>query len=225
VRRASASCVSPGIARELARSYGLATMPTVVRNIPDHVPLAPRSTGTRITVLYHGLFKPDRGLIRLIESVPDWPEPYHLLLRGRAPRASFLERMRAAAATSGSRIKFEAMVPPESVVAAAHDADIGIFLPDLSSMQNRFALPNKVFEYLSAGLMTIVPAATDIAELLERYGTGITIENSLHAPIGSILATLSARSIDAYRAAAHRAAGFLSFDHEAVALRSVLRIS
>lgn len=223
-RATSISCVSPGIAREMARLYGLAEPPIVVRNLPDCVPLPPKPVADRIDVLYHGLFKPDRGLIGLIESVRLWPERYRLVLRGRAPNAVFGAALNKAAQAPhvAGRVVLEPMVAADRVVEAAQGADIGVFLPDLASRQNRLALPNKLFEYLGAGLMTIVPAGTDMADVVVEHGTGLALDTGSPEELAAALTRLTPERIASYKAAANRAAKALTFATEAETLRRAL---
>lgn len=226
-RATSASCVSPGIAHEMTRLYGLTKSPLVHRNVPDQVPLQPKPTGDRIDVLYHGLFKPDRGLLRLVESVQFWPANYHLVLRGSAPNAAFGSALVSAAQAQGmrGRVTLEPMVPVDAVVRAANRADIGVFLPDLTSRQNRHALPNKLFEYLGAGLMTIVPAQTDMAEIVTGYGAGIALAAADPQELAGVLTQLTPASLSAFKMAAHRAAQSLTFAAEAKTLLAALDVA
>ena len=220
----STSTVSQGIASSLRDSYGMSRMPTVIRNVPDREPLPPRPVSTPSQVLYHGLFKPDRGLLELIQSVPMWPERYRLTLRGWSPNTSFDRELRQAcvASSAAACIKISPAVDLESVVTAAHAADIGVFLPSLSSPQNRFAMPNKLFEYLHAGLMVIVPAGTDMGDLVQQTGTGLALDDPSPHGLAKALTSLTPGQITNFKSAAHNAAKVLTWDHESLRLRAAL---
>jgi glycogen synthase len=223
-RARTTSCVSPGIAAEMTRAYRLRTAPAVIRNLPDGVPLKPGPIGAPVQVLYHGLFKPDRGLIHLARGVTDWPEGYRLVLRGHAPNPAFGEHLTAITRRPAvrDRIAIEQAVPQSCVITAANRSDIGIFLPSLTTRQNRYALPNKLFEYLHAGLMVIVPAGTDMGELVEQHGVGLTIADADARRLPRLLADLSHARITAFKAAAACVARKLTWGNEAAALLSLL---
>src|SRR5262245_42317191 len=207
-RARTVSCVSPGIAAEMTRAYRLHTPPAVIRNLPDGVPLESAAVGSPVQVLYHGLFKPDRGLDDLVQGVVGWPGRYRLILRGHAPNLAFDRQLAAIArdAVAQGRIAIEPAVPQTQVVAAAHRSDIGVFLPSLSTSQNRYALPNKLFEYLHAGLMVIVPAETDMGDLVEQYGVGLTVPDDGARHLPRLLAELNPARIATFKAAAARGA-------------------
>ena len=207
-RARSVSTVSHGIARDMQVRYGLAGAPVVIRNVPDSVPLAPRPVGAHINVLYHGLFKSDRGLLGLIDSVSEWPDAFRLTLRGWAPQPAFEARLRDRVRRSNvsDRIDVVSGVPPDAVIAVAHSADIGIFVPDLSSLQNRYALPNKLFEYIHAGLAVVVPAGTDMAQFVREHACGLVLDEAAPARLACAFRALNREQITSYKVAAHRAA-------------------
>jgi glycogen synthase len=214
----SSSCVSPGIARLMAQTYRLSVSPTVILNVPDGPPLPPRQPGSTINVLYHGLFNPNRGLERLIRSTATWLPHLRLVLRGRAPAPAYECSLRELIATLrvGDRVEVEPMVPQAKVITTANAADIGIFLPSLASPQNRFALPNKLFEYLHAGLLVVIPAATDMARVTAPYDCCLTLNEDDQTPEGIAAALNSIDSAELWtrKQRAHEAAQLFNWSRE-----------
>jgi glycogen synthase len=207
-RAASISCVSPGIAVHMAQAYGLARQPDVQLSLPDRAPLPPRQPSGGLSVLYHGIFTANRGLEQLIASAQDWPPGMRLVLRGRANAQAYqsvIERHAARGIGTG-RIVIEPLVAPADVVDRAHAADLGVFLPDITLNQNRLALPNKLFEYLYAGLIPVVPAHTEMAALLGRYGAGVILADASPAGLASALRALTPLDISGGKERAHRCA-------------------
>ena len=207
-RARSVSCVSPGIAAILATTYGLEDAPSVVPNLPEGTPLTPAPPDDPATVLYHGIFTPNRGLEPLIASVASWPPGYRLLLRGRSNAPAFGRTVEAAAAEGmrSGRVVLEPMVAPGEVVRRANTAALGVFLPDVGLRQNRHALPNKLFEYLWAGIVPVVPAHTDMADVLVRHSAGLTLDGDAASALPGLLTRLTPERILAEKHAAHRAA-------------------
>ena len=224
-RRAIASAdavmtVSPLIAAELARAYALPTVPTVIRNLPDAAPLAPRPTGPQVNVLFHGLLRPHRGLEPLIDSVAQWRPGLSLTLRGYGAE-TYVAALRTRAAGAGGRIRFEPAVAPGEVVAAAGRSDIGFFaLPD-SSPQSRFALPNKVFEYIAAALAIVVTPLPEMKALLDDWGCAAYTGGGA-GEIAAVLNALTAADIDALKHASARAAQTLNWRSESQWLLSLV---
>jgi glycogen synthase len=219
-----ATCVGAGIASAMQAHYELAVSPVVIRNLPTGVPLAPRPPVAPFQVLYHGLFKPDRGLEALIRSVQHWPAEFRLVLRGRAPSSSYQAGLEALAAGigGGGRIVIEPMVSQEAVIAKANASDIGTLVFDTRFDQNRLALPNKLFEYLHAGLVPIVAAGTEAATLISRAGIGTQVDPGDDGAIPRFLAGLDASRLFAAKQAAHQAAKVLTWERDARTLQALI---
>lgn len=224
VGAAACSTVCDSIAAALRRDHGLADLPAVIRNLPAYRPTAFRPTGDQITVLYHGLFNPNRGLLPLIESVALWRPGRRLLLRGFG-NPGLVERLRAAIARLGldERVTIEPPVPADAVIEAASNADIGIFaLPD-SSLQNRFALPNKLFEYVMAGLCVCVSDLPEMAAVVRHHDLGVLLSGSDPRAIAAGINSLERDAIDRYKAKALKAASTLCWERESERWLAVVR--
>lgn len=213
--------VSAGIADALAKRYDL-PRPTVISNTPAWQGISFRPTEDRITVLYHGAVVPRRGLATLVESVALWPEHFRLVIRGPA-QGGFDQHLRSLAERHGERITLESAVPPDQTIAAASTADIGIFLLSNSTTHARFAMPNKIFEYMQAGLMVISSDLPEIRGVLERSSSGILLADDSAAAIAAALATITRPQIDACKQASLTAARSLNFEHESEKLLALVK--
>jgi glycosyltransferase involved in cell wall biosynthesis len=206
--------VSPGIARALPGMYPGLGEPVVIRNVPDAEPMPFHPTGPTVTVLFHGLLRSNRGLEPVLASMPDWPERFRLVLRGPCAPAyrAALERQVAERGLS-RRVSFEPPVSPAEVVPRAAEADLGLcVLPD-TSRHNRYALPNKLFEYLMAGLGVVVSPLPDMAELVQSTGCGVLTEAEPGA-IAAALRGLDPAAIDRLKRQALAAASSLNWASE-----------
>lgn len=221
IREADAvATVSDGIADALAQRYGL-PRPTVISNTPAWQEIAFRPTGRPVTVLYHGAVVPRRGLETLIESVALWPDGFRLVIRGPA-QGGFDQQLRSLAAPFGARIALEPPVPPEQLISTAAQADIGIFLLSNSTTHARFAMPNKIFEYMQAGLMVISSDLPEIRKVIETAGCGLLLDQDTPQAIATCLAGLEPARIDASKRAALARAQDLNFAGEGAKLRELV---
>ncbi|TAJ32727.1 glycosyltransferase [Bosea sp. (in: a-proteobacteria)] len=217
IREADAvATVSDGIADALAQRYGL-TRPTVISNTPAWQETAFRPTVRPVTVLYHGAVVPRRGLETLIESVSLWPAEFRLVIRGPA-QGGFQQHLRNLAAPFGERVTLEPAVPPDQVVTTASRADIGIFLLSNSTVHARFALPNKIFEYLAAGLMVISSDLPEIRKILQATGSGLLLPDFTAEAIAGTLSRLTAKEIDSCKRRSSTASTVYSFTTEGAKL-------
>lgn len=207
--------VSDGLADRLHSLYGLPRRPLVVRNIPEYAPLPFQPTGSLVTVLYQGLLAPRRGLEAAIASVAAWRADYRLVIRGFGADP-YVAKLREFAESAGvaPRVTFEPAVAPTDVVAAAHEADIGLFALPGDSAQSRFALPNKLFEYMAAGLALAVSDLPEMRRVIETCRCGILIPQPTPQAIAEALNALDAARIDDYKRASAEAAATQTFAAE-----------
>lgn len=219
------STVGPGIARALAGLYALPRLPVVLRSVGEridltHVAIEP---AWPLRVLYHGFLMPHRGLEALIDSALQWREPHTLLLRGDG-EPGYVASLRARAAPAGARIAFEPAVAAEQVIPrAAETADIGVFLSPCDTVQHRFTMPNKLFEYIGAGLAVLVSPADDMRALVEAHGVGLVTTDAGAAAATAAVDALTPERVSAFRIAARRAAAELCWERERETLAAIFR--
>ena len=210
--------VSANIAAEIARRYRLPAPPVVLRNIPDFEPRPARPTGDVVTVLFHGLLRAHRGLEPLIDSVAQWGPERRLVLRGYGADGYVGQlRARANSSPAAARIAFEPPVAPEQVVPAAAAADIGFFALPGSSPQSRFALPNKIFEYIGASLAVVTTPLADMRALLDQWGCGAYTGETANE-IARTLNALDRDAVDRLKSRAAEAARTLNWRQESAIL-------
>lgn len=168
--------VSPSIADWYSKTYDLPT-PTVVRNIPQTKVQGNQSgldlkaalgiPNDVVTFLYQGGLSRGRGLEHLLE-VFEQTARGHLVCMGSGP----LEALVSEHAARNSRIHILPAVPPQQVLSVTRQADVGVCLTDDSCLSHRYSLPNKVFEYLHAGLPIIVNPHIEQERLVQHYNCG-----------------------------------------------------
>lgn len=176
--------VSDGIAARLRERYALEAPPVVVRNLPDLPPPAepPRvdlrgnlRLGGDPLVLHQGAVAPDRGCEVLIRAMGEL-HGAHLLFLGA--EGSYAEGLKAAARQSGAgeRIHFRAPAALHELLSFTAQADVGVSLLRGNCENHRLALPNKLFEYVAAGVPVAVGALPEMERLIASYGNGVTVD-------------------------------------------------
>jgi glycosyltransferase involved in cell wall biosynthesis len=208
--------VSDGIADLLQRDYALPERPTVVRGFAPWRELSPRPTGERITVLYHGALVPGRGLEEAIASTPRWRPELRLVIRGVGD-PGYIATLRELVDRAGAsgRVTIEGPVPAAEMIERANaDADVGFFVqPDLSP-QKRFTLPNKFFEYVTAGLALCVSDLPEMARFVREHELGVLVRDATREGIAEALGPVDRAAVDRFKGRSLEAARTLDWNRE-----------
>jgi glycosyltransferase involved in cell wall biosynthesis len=206
--------VSAGIAQALFKLHKLADLPTVVLNTPVYREVKPALLDKPRRMLVHGIMKAGRGIEATIGALSFLPD-YTLTLRGNGA-AGYLSRLHSLARSLGvaDRVTFERAVPLEKVVEAASAAHFGVFCAPVNMPQNRYSMPNKLFEYLMAGLVLVVTRNGEAAQFVERLGCGTTASDSTPQAVGEAVRSLLPDQIQSMRARGLMAARRYSWEVE-----------
>jgi len=179
LRRAdSVVAVNTSIAVEYGRRYG--RQPLVVRNCASRLPADLPVRDLRLmaglpldaqVVLYQGGFAAGRGLEVCVAAVPGLPVGAHLVLLGFGPMRDDLVNL-AELAGVADRVHVVDAVPPEELLACTASATVGLMPYQPVSRNNMLALPNKIFEYTTAGVPVVVSDLPELRRIAVDAGCG-----------------------------------------------------
>jgi glycosyltransferase involved in cell wall biosynthesis len=225
--------VSDGIAARLAERYRLRRAPAVVRNLPDLPPpgAAPApdlrrelGAGDRPLILHQGAVAAGRGCETLLAALGALPDA-HLLFLGA--EGAYARRLAAVAGRAGvaSRVHFRPPVAPAALLSHTAQADVGVSLLEDTCDNHRLALPNKLFEYLAAGLPVVVGDLPEAAALVRARGIGWCADPADPASVAAALrAALARRGDEGLSGRLEDAAAELSWEREKRRLLAVYEV-
>jgi glycosyltransferase involved in cell wall biosynthesis len=230
VRRCDAVItVSDGIADRIRARYRLRIRPTVVRNVtelaledsrpPERTVRARLGLRDEPLVLHQGAAARDRGCENLVRALPALPASHLLFLGDGDP--GFDERLAELAASLGvaRRVHFLPSVALEELLAHTAEADVGVSLLEDTCDNHRLALPNKVFEYVAAGVPVVASALPELDRLVRGHGIGWTVDSGDPGDIGRGLGeALAGRADGPLRVRLGRAASELRWEREQMRL-------
>ncbi len=206
--------VGPAIAEKYRLVFGL--NPVVVRNAPDHVPVARHDVSRdRVNVVHHGGAVRVRRLEDMIEVIALAKPRYHLNFMLTGGDAAYLDELRLLAARiAPGRVTFHDPVPPREVVAAISRFDLSLVLKKPLCFNEKYSLPNKFFDSIVAGLAVVAGPSPEMASIIREYGAGLVADSFSISDVAKALDSLSVDEIRSMRVAAAGAAKILNAGHE-----------
>jgi glycosyltransferase involved in cell wall biosynthesis len=189
--------VSGSISRELSRIYRVRP-PVVMMNCPVLIDLP---AGGRLrteldlpaglpVVLYQGILAPGRGLEPALRALAQIPQAV-LVLVGDGPLRGLLENL-ANELGIRDRVKFCGKVPLQVLLEYTRDATVGLCLIENTCLSYYYSLPNKLFEYLVAGVPVFASDFPDMRRVVETSGAGVVADPANVAEIARVLNELLA---------------------------------
>jgi len=216
---------SPGHAAVIARRYRVRP-PQVIRNIPERLsPLPADPTREPGVIAYAGAVTTNRGLEQAIRSLPSVPPGIRLRAIGPV-RAEYRARLVALARQLGveARVEFAAPVPPDRVVGAIAFAELGLALIQPSCLSYALSLPNKVFEYVAAGLPILATDLPVLGPFVRDHGLGLLANPDDAEDLACKLEKLvQPETNHSYRTAVRRVRRELDWERESRALIAAYR--
>jgi glycosyltransferase involved in cell wall biosynthesis len=126
-------------------------------------------------IIYTGGVTRNRGLLQIVQSLEYIDDArLRLVLLGRADDNELLKEVRAL--PGFSKVDYHGLVPFEEVYRYMGMADVGMLCNQPVHSYDT-SLPNKLFEYMSAGLPVIASDFPGWKEIVERLDCGITVNS------------------------------------------------
>jgi len=178
--------VTPGRAGIMREMYPDMAGPDLVPNYPPMIPRMKKSGEVRRSLgaweepcfvfLYQGILGLHRGLEELVDAAA--------MLRGLPVRIALVghDRSRgvipeyAAERMTADVLTFHPPVPSEDLPGITASADCGLLLFQGSCLNHTYSLPNKLFEYMMAGLPIVACDLPEISAVVRRHRCGVLVD-------------------------------------------------
>lgn len=174
--------VGPAIEDWYRKEYGIDNIVTVMNcplyqqfekknlfreefGIPDHATI----------FLYQGALFFGRGVDVMLDAFAQInDEKYTLVLMGYGEMVDHIKTV----ADQYPNIHFKQAVHPSIVLNYTASADVGISLIENVCLSYYYCLPNKLFEYLMAGIPCIVSNMKEMSDYVRKNGAGVVCEDT-----------------------------------------------
>lgn len=164
--------VSGSIKNHYLKLYGVSA--TLVRNIPKIEKINQKkfeiNTHEKKIILYQGAINVGRGIELMIDTMPLLDE-FMFIVIGDGDIVKDLKE-RAIGLDVNNKVKFLGKKTPEELKKLTLNATIGMSLEEDLGLNYRYALPNKIFDYLHANVPVITSDLPEMSALIEKYAFG-----------------------------------------------------
>lgn len=209
-RADSWTTVSAGLAEAYDKRFGF--RPEVVTNAAPYVEAEPTQAHRPLRLVHSGAALRNRHLGVLVDGVLAARDvTLDLYLTPNDP--GYLDELRCAAERS-ERITLHDPVPYRVLAETLRSYDVGVHILPPVNFNNRWALPNKIFDYVQARLGVICGPSPEMAEHVRRYGIGWVTDDFTAPALTRTIDALAAPEVDVAKAASHAHARELSSESQ-----------
>jgi glycosyltransferase involved in cell wall biosynthesis len=212
--------VSESIKIHFENLYGINV--TLVRNFPVLQKIQPKkfsfSTKGKKVILYQGAVNIGRGLELMIDTVKILDD-YLLVIIGTG---DILEDLEQKVLNEGleNKVKFTGKMLPKDLRHLTPNATVGLSLEEDLGLNYRYALPNKVTDYLHAEVPVIVSDLPDMKKLVTEAEVGEILVERTPESLAKLIKKVAQND---YSAALQKAKKDLNWSNEKVHLKELLK--
>ncbi len=218
------STVCPSIARMYERYFNFQPNSVhIVTNAPDYEPdLEPTPVGDRIRIIHHGGAIRVRQLEKMIDMMAYLPEDkYELCFMLVLGDKQYYEELRQRA-KKYKNIHFLEPVKSGEIATFTNQFDVGLYILDNTIVNNRYALPNKFFEFVQARLAVAIGDSYEMKQYVRKYDLGIAADENAPEALAEKFIKLTREDIMRYKQNAHKYARELSAEPNKIELRNII---
>ncbi len=132
-------------------------------------------SGKTILIMQGAGINHDRGYEEAIMAMRFLPDDFLLLIIGNGV---VIDKLKSLTISKGleQKVIFIPKVPYEELGSYTQQAFLGLSLDKPVSINNEFSLPNKIFDYIKAGVPVLSSSLPEIRKILEQFGVGRCID-------------------------------------------------
>jgi len=152
---------------------------TTIKNFPNKKIIEkgvfPFNTDNKKIILYQGALNVGRGIELMIETM-HFLENHLLILIGSGDISKSLKN-KVSEKNLNDKVFFLGKTNPEALHKLTPLADLGLSLEEDLGLNYRFALPNKIFDYIQGEVPILVSALPEMSEVISAYKVGEIVKN------------------------------------------------
>jgi glycosyltransferase involved in cell wall biosynthesis len=178
-------------------------------------------TDKKILILQGAGINIERGAEELVKAM-EFVDNAHLYIIGSGDVFSCLIKL-VPELNLQQKITVKNKIPKTELLHYTYNADVGISIDKDTNLNYHFSLPNKIFDYIKAGLPILASPLPEIKNIISRYNIGCFIDN--HEPkhiAGKINFMLNSPDYPVWKQNTVKAANENTWDNEKKSLSELL---
>jgi len=227
--------VNGSIARELEKRYSLARV-EVVHNcelLPERKEVENKKlfhtrfslADDAIIILFQGGLSSGRNIETLISAMKHIRSSgLHLVVLGDGTVGASLQRLCRRIGVE-RQVHFHSAVPQRELLQYTASADVGIIPYQSTCLNNYYCTPNKLFEFIAAGIPIIATDLPEIRTFVLDYGLGIVGETAKASQVANLIEQFfcDGKKLDGFRRGVEEARKTINWQHEGQIITTLYR--
>jgi glycosyltransferase involved in cell wall biosynthesis len=157
----------------------------VIRNLPFRREPKLDYNSRENILIYQGALNKDRGIETIIKSM-QFINNCKLIIAGKGDLEVQLKDL-ATNLDLDKKIKFTGNLDFETLYELTSKAKIGLSIEYGNSLNYKYALPNKIFDYIQAGVPILCSPLQEIVKIIEKYQVGVILENNNEVSLAKLI--------------------------------------
>jgi glycosyltransferase involved in cell wall biosynthesis len=178
--------VSPGLVKLYKEHFNIDFR--LLRNLPikrEGVSTLSADETSKI-IIYQGVLNVGRGIEQTIEALKYLPDDYRFVVVGRGDCSDEFQQLTKKLKLE-HRVDFIGPVPFEELFRYQKNALVGICTHENLGLNYYYSLPNRLFDYMQAGIPVITSEFPDMAEIVRNNETGLVLETLEPKEVAKVL--------------------------------------
>jgi glycosyltransferase involved in cell wall biosynthesis len=219
--------INQSIADELTKRYNI-RKPAVAMNVAEikevEEPIDLRKKydlGCEFVLIYQGVLRPGQGILRSLRLLRNLPEVGIVFVGDGLYRGEIEKRIVEYGLSS--QVRFAGMVSPDDLPRYTAGADAGLLLMEAAAINNYLALPQKIFQYIAAGVPPIVTDLPELAKIARQDNLGVVLDNDNENDDAAIVGQFLRQGLSDAKKACNREKSKYNWNVEGDKIMSVYR--
>jgi hypothetical protein len=198
--------INPGVIDLYKKEFGINC--DLLDNACEFFDLQPVKTNPdKIRLITHGASIRPRKLELMIEVASLLDDRFTLDMYLMPSDLEYVEELKAMAGKlPDGKINIFPGIPFADIQKVVNQYDIGLYVIFPTHLNNKFSLPNKIFEFIQGRVAIAIGPSVSMITLMEEYDLGVVAESFKPEDLASKINALSSKDIDKYKANSHFAA-------------------